>query len=123
MKRQNYILARAVDRQKRCTEEHPQISQFGEQYEYIQTLYYEHGILKNILNHSKSQDLVAVNLVHYQQVVHNQHLDIIPLNDLKRILPESRKYKFLHKNKATNSALDGFNSVKCWVFQKPDDKN
>ena len=120
---EDYILARAVDRQKRCTEEHPQISQFWEQYEYIQTLHHDNGIAKNILNHSKSTDLIAVNLVHYQQVLHNQRLDIIPLNDLKRILPESRKYKFLHKNKATNSALNGFKSVKCWVFQKPQNDN
>lgn len=115
----HYILARALDRQQRCTEEHPQVALFWEHFEYLQGLYAEYGAPKNMLNHSKTPHVVAINLVHYQQRASSHRLDVIPINDLKQILPTSRKYKFIAKSVAVNSAIESGSTPRCWTFEMP----
>lgn len=112
-----YILARAIERQSRCTEEHPQISLFWEQYEYIQSIHADKGMVKNILDHSKTSGLVAINLVQFNQICHSHQLDTIPITDLRKILTESIKYKFVAKNRNVNSSINNGKSIKCWIFK------
>lgn len=115
----NHILAMAAERQQAISADHPVVSEFWEQFEYMNTPN-QFGVPQ--LDHSRDEDLIAVSLPHFQQKASQIGLRVPEHAQLKRFLPGSKTHKFVGR-KAVCSALfadnDVARTVKCWVFQKP----
>ncbi|WP_176013078.1 toprim domain-containing protein [Victivallis sp. Marseille-Q1083] len=116
----SYLWSRAQDRQARCAADHPLLAQFWEQYEFIQTAQLEAGSTKNQLNHSKTPGEIAINLQHFQNLALNYRLEMLPLNELKRLFPIGKRYRLI-ANKPVNSAIRPGQSVRCYVFSAKGD--
>lgn len=66
------------------------------------------------LNHARQPGLIAISLIHFQQVAGDARLKLPALESFRRVLRLSASPRFV-AIKTTNSALLD-RSVKCWVF-------
>lgn len=121
-----HIEQRAMDRDLRLVAEHPLVQQFWETYHWIndQTMYVkdeqgERDIKVNRLNHSKDPKVIAVNLNDWFEHARKRGQEVISINDLKKVLPESRHYPYLGQARPW-SAITG-EQIRCWMFAKPSD--
>jgi len=74
-------------------------------------------VVKERLNHSVKEDLIAINLQHFYQVISEERMETMPTSELRKLLTSSRKYKLVDKNKAVQSKI--FNkTIRCFVFNK-----
>ncbi|AMR77279.1 toprim domain-containing protein [Cupriavidus nantongensis] len=110
------IVTMAFERQEAINSDHPIVTEFWEAFEYLD------GQDQPVLNHSRDENLIAVNLNHFIQVATDRRQQVPLLRDLKRVLKASRRHKFL-EIKPVNSAIRGIeltkgSTVKCWVFQR-----
>ncbi len=119
-----HIEQRAMDRDLRLTAEHPLVQQFWETYHWINdqsmTIIDESGqkqVEYSRLNHSSDDNLIAVNLNDWFEHARKRGQEVISINDLKRVLPESHHYRFLGQ-KRVRSRIEKI-PVRCWVFSKP----
>ena len=113
---EEYLWQRALDRQMRCSSDHPLLCQFWEQYEFLQGIVNEHGVAQNILNHSKKPEYIAINLQHFQSIAMQWRLESIPTNELKRLFPTCKTYKYI-ANKTVNSGIKNNSYIRCYVFE------
>ncbi len=108
----------AKERQEAVNADHPMVQEFWEAFDYIEG---KEGIAT--LNHSPKDNLIAVNLKHFEQVCAEAKIRVPPISELKRHLKTSRARKFLHSSQNVRSAIrDGLNSsssptVRCWIFE------
>lgn len=120
----------ALAREKALAREHPLVEQFWESFDYLDGTN-EDGTGEAMLNHSRTADVIAVNLNHYVQLAAERRQQIPSMTDLKRVLKTSRERRFIDV-KTVNSAIhERFNeqrsrhegvkpkTLKCWVFQDP----
>ncbi len=113
---QSCIEQMAIERQQALELDHPVVQQFWETYEYLND-----GNPHSTLNHSRNDQLIAINLNHFTHVAAENKQEIPPLIELKNHLKTSKERKF-YAIKPVNSALNaGDNNVasatvKCWVF-------
>ncbi len=115
---ENHIWERCVNRQQRLLADHPYIEQFWDIYRDINFVTRtEAGITrtKQILNHSTDQGLIAINLNHFQEIVMSRGIERISTLELKKLLPTSRKCRFLGQQK-TRSSIDN-SVIHCWLFE------
>lgn len=122
----NLLLDLAVDREKTLAADHKIVAAFWDLYGYLESD--EEG-MPAVLNHSRDPSLIAINLNHMLEVAADRRQNMPDINELKRLLPTSRRHKLIETNKTTNSAINAvFNSratgsgkrpasVKCWVFE------
>jgi len=114
-----HIIGMAEARQKAINADHPTVSEFWEQFEFMNTPN-QFGVPR--LDHSADEQLIAVSLPHFQQVATQMGLKVPTHHDLKRLLPTCKSHKFVGR-KTVRSALFCENNeqrnVKCWVFEKP----
>lgn len=122
---QTHLLEKGIERASRIQGDHPMIQQFWEYYDDINYEYcsssipgenYEINRVKEVLNHSIEKNLIAINLTHFETVISLRHLQRLPFDQLKKILPYSKRYKFI-ENKVIKSALENI-SKRCWIFRK-----
>ena len=120
----SHVEQRAMDRDMRLTAEHPLVQQFWETYHWINdqkmTIKDEQGdsqIEYSRLNHSSDDNLIAVNLNDWFEHARKRGQEVISINDLKRVLPDSQHYRFLGQ-KRVRSRIEKL-PVRCWVFAKP----
>lgn len=114
------IVSMAGERQQVINNDHVLVQEFWEAFDYL-----DGGDL-SVLNHSRDQSLIAVNLNHFLQVATERRQQVPLLRDLKKVLKTSSRRKFIEANKTVNSALHSrmsplatpSASVKCWVFQR-----
>jgi hypothetical protein len=121
-----HIEQRAMDRDLRLMAEHPLVQQFWETYHWINdqqmTISDENGekiVEYSRLNHSSDDKYIAVNLNDWFEQARKRGQEVISINDLKRVLPDSQHYRFMGK-KMVRSRIDKV-LVRCWVFAKPSD--
>ena len=118
------VVEMAVARQQSINADHPDVQAFWETYEYMNG-----DDMEPYLNHSCDPDLIAVNLNQFVQRAAEKKQQIPLLSDLKKLLKNSRKRKFV-ETKAVNSSINreynkhrGFDNparpetVKCWIFE------
>ncbi len=120
-----YLVGRAINRQKRMTDDHPDIENFWSVYELINTknekdqdrVYSPTFSDVQVLNHSIDEELIAVNLneVAARAETHKHRLPLV--KDLKRLLQHSTKYQFVGVKSVKSKITD--KSKHCWVFRKP----
>ena len=107
-----YLLQRAKGREARLAADHPLVELFWEQYEYINSK----KTPSDLLNHAKEPGFVAINLPQFREFAYDAGQAPIDIALLKRLLPLSRKRKFVAANRAVNSRHDA-KTVKCWIFE------
>jgi hypothetical protein len=123
---QEYTYLRGVNRQQRMAADHPMVENFWEQYDFLnervphksEPSYGYPGAEEIVLNHSNNPVEIAISLQHMAQVCDNARQERMDWTQLKKLLPSSRRHKFLGK-KNVKSALLG-KAVYCWVFENKD---
>lgn len=120
----SHIEQRAIARDLRLNEEHPLVQHFWETYHWIneQTMHIKDGdgerdVHYERLNHSADKKLIAINLNHWVELARKNGQEVISISDLKKVLPESRHYRFVDEKKV-RSRIEK-HPVMCWVFTKP----
>lgn len=103
-------------RQKAVETDHPHVEWFWERVDHMRAL--EGPAIERPINHSRTPDVLAINLVQFEQRCGelNQRMPCAA-NELKRLLRSSKARKF-EAVKTVNSVTD--KSVACWVFRNPD---
>ena len=109
----------AIERQQAIGADHPVVQQFWETYEYLNG-----DDQEPVLNHSRNDQLIAVNLNHFVRVAAENKQQVPLLTDLKKYLKTAKSRKF-YAIKPVNSAIetkgDSYaqpKTVKCWLFVK-----
>lgn len=105
----------ALDRQQSSGADHPLVQKFWEQIEYLESLE-EDGATRPINLHRKPDQLIAINLPHYEDRCRSRGLPAVPTDQLHKLLSGSKVRKFVEK-KPVNCADDRVRH--CWVFQHP----
>lgn len=105
----------ALDRQQSSGADHPLVQKFWEQIEYLESLE-EENAARPINLHRKPDQLIAINLPHYEDRCRSRGLPSVPTDQLHKLLSGSKVRKFVEK-KPVNCADDRVRH--CWVFQHP----
>ena len=118
---ENTIWEMAVTREQRIKADSPLVAQFWEYYEELNYFdFYDHDQQKTVLaerlNHSRDQNLIAINLVEYEELVNKKGLQRPQLQELKKQLQNCQSRPFI-KRTTVNSQVSG-KSKSCWVFRK-----
>lgn len=119
----NLLLDLAITREKTLAADHAIVAQFWDVYDYLQG-----DSADAVLNHSRNPELIAINLNHFIEVASERRQTIPDITELKKLLPTSRRHKFIESSKTVNSAVHAqFNArsngvkkpdtAKCWVFE------
>ncbi|MEG7342687.1 hypothetical protein V6E27_29735, partial [Bacillus cereus] len=58
-------------------------------------------------------------LNHFYKVARENYQDLPDITQMKRLLKNSSRYKFVDSNISVMSVIDGFKTMKCWIFTKP----
>lgn len=108
----------AIERQEAITADHPIVREFWETFDFLNT----GNDGAQILNHSKNDQEIAINLNHFVKVATLQKQQIPILPDLKRHLKTSKTRKFKDVKTVKTAIQDQFGfehgrTVKCWVFE------
>lgn len=112
------LIAMAEERQQSINADHQIVQEFWEAYEYLNG---EDSAPR--LNHSREDDVIAINLNHFveQAEIHRQKL--APITELKRHLKTSRTRRFVGmrvvKSAVWTEGYAGGKSTRCWMFEKP----
>jgi hypothetical protein len=53
-------------------------------------------------------------------VARENYQDLPDITQMKRLLKNSSRYKFVDSNISVMSVIDGFKTMKCWIFTKPE---
>ncbi len=110
-----YLKERAHTRESRIRADHPVLEAFWEAYDYANS----RGAGVEQLNHSKDNEtLIAVNLNHFREKCLDYGQAYPDMGMLKKLLPHTKRYKFVENNRATSSRVDLGKTVKCWIFEK-----
>jgi hypothetical protein len=120
-----FIEDMAGERQEAINADHQVVQEFWDIYDFLNG----DGEVQ-LLNHSRNNTEIAINLNHFVGVAADRRQQIPELRDLKKLLKTSRVRKYID-TKGVNSAInDRYNkakphpdsidraaTVKCWVFQ------
>ena len=109
------IQSMAKARQLAINADHPIVVEFWELFEYLNSS--DGG-----LNHSRNDDVIAVNLNDFAKEAAEKRQKVPDLTELKRHLKTSKCPKFVETNRNVCSAwdVDAANkakTVRCWIFQ------
>ena len=115
----------ALQRQQAISADHPMVQQFWDVFDYL-----EEKFEWPVVNHSKDDGLIAVNLNHMEEEAGEFRQKLPPLPDLKKHLKACKSRKFLDVKTVRSAVNDHLNkgsgvvgprkpaSVKCWVFER-----
>ena len=110
-----YLKERAHIREERVGADHPVLEAFWEAYDYVNS----RGAMQEQLNHAKDcETIIAVNLNHFREKCLDYGQAYPDMGLLKRLLPHSRRHKFVENNRGTYSRVDSGKTIKCWIFEK-----
>lgn len=117
------LIDMARERQEAINADHPLVQEFWEIYEYLE----DESTDASLLNHSRGDGIIAINLPHFEQVCADRKLRHAPLPDLKRVLKTSRMHKYIGMRTVNSEIHERWNrradaarkpaSVKCWCFK------
>lgn len=123
------VVAMARERQAAINADHPLVHEFWEAFDYLDglgvtTLKGEH-FDRPLLNHSRDEQQIAVNLNEFVEKASTHRQQIPLLGDLKKVLRTSKKRRFVDI-KSVNSAIrvrsddsqEVPKTVHCWVFER-----
>lgn len=109
----NTLMHMAKARVERLQADHAEVERFWSVFEYLQ-------MSRNYVNHKRVDDeLIAINLNHFYKIAKLNYQDLADMTMMKRLLKNSVKYKFIDSNVTVRSNLNGYDSIKCWLFARP----
>jgi len=124
---QRELVAMALARQTAVNADPAEVAEFWEVFDYLQ------GLSEDpVVDHSKKPDVIAINLNEFAERAAEHKQKLADVATLRTLLPNSRSRKYLTHNKGVDSAVRAaFNrrnnqltqrgtTVKCWIFQNPD---
>lgn len=110
--------AMALDRQQSCGGDHPLVSRFWEQVDYLldREKPEDHAEGRSLNQHRDSEDKIAIRLVDFE--ARCRHAGIVPpdMDKLKKLLRGSKSRKWLATKPVNNPAG---HIVSCWIFEQP----
>lgn len=105
------LVQMAIERQQAINADHPHVQAFWELFEHLDS-----KLDDDSLNHSRDPDLIAINLVEFEERLAKRGLRLpVDAPELKRRLKTSRVRRFVDV-KTVNSKITNA-SKKCWVFR------
>lgn len=107
----NYIEEICVLRQQSFQSDHPMVSEFFDTFEYLEGV---GGTL--CVNHSLDDDLIAINLVHFESVAKSVGISTPPKVELNRLLLNAKRYQYLGR-RSVRSKIFQSKVTKCIVFK------
>ncbi|WP_313800951.1 bifunctional DNA primase/helicase [Sphingobium sp.] len=111
------IDAMALDRQQSCGGDHPLVSRFWEQVEFLldreKTADHEEG---KSLNQHRDLNKIAIRLVEFEARCRNAGIVPPDMDKLKKLLRGSKSRKWLATKNVRNPAD---HIVLCWIFENP----
>lgn len=112
----SYLQERALVRESRLGADHPVLEAFWEAYDYINS---RSERFAEILNHSHTPETtIALNLNQFREKCMAMGQAVPDLTLLKKLLPGTKRHKFLESNKQTASRIDTGRGYRCWIFEK-----
>ncbi|MGB3222507.1 MAG: toprim domain-containing protein [Desulforhopalus sp.] len=108
-----YLENRANSREERIKADHPMIEKFWETYHYIN----DKSRDSNVLDHSDQEKEIGINLNSFREHCIQYGQELIDLTQLKKVLPTSKRHKFIAKNRAVWSKHLQ-KTIRCWFFQR-----
>lgn len=123
---QDELICMTVERQLAINADHPMVQEFWDVFDYIES----DDPDTPILNHSRNEDEIAINLNHLVQVATDRRQQLPEINALKKLLRTSRFRKFIDVKPVNSSIHAHYNAnksqgtpaksstVKCWVFKR-----
>lgn len=117
---QQALVDLALERQSAISADHPLVNEFWETYEYLETM--GNGE-RNIVNHSRDPQRIAINLNDFMAKAAHYNQPVPDLKVLRAYLRDSRRYKLVDPNLTVNSCIKTNSlstgvAVRCWVFKK-----
>ena len=124
------LVTMARERQQSINADHPLVTEFWEAFQYLDGMrpLTPRGDpdLRPLLNHSRSDDTIAINLNEFVEKASLHRQQIPVLAELKKVLRTSKTRRFIDA-KPVNSAIKSKNdaghevpqTVYCWIFEKP----
>lgn len=111
---ERFMVNRAIERQKDCSSDTLVVQAFWEIYDTYNDVAVNGLLEESNLNHSRDDGIIAINLNHFKQFAeeHRQQVDLI---ELKRLLPGSKKHKFITRKVIRSVLLE--KNVNCWIFE------
>lgn len=112
-----FILKRALDRQTRLNGDHPLVETFWEVY-HTENNKPNYG-QPAFFNHSTNANRIAINLVDYEQKCRERLLPLLDRQELKRLLPTSKRYRFIGTRNVRSQLCENNETRYCWLFEVP----
>ena len=123
----------ARERVEQLNGDHPDVEKFWDAYEYLQG---NRSPEWGLNHHPADAQTVAINLNEIYKVAARNYQQLPEINEMKKLLRTSRKYKFIESNKqvysdrfpaddvaAVNKSREvpgkPSRNVKCWIFTNP----
>jgi len=97
------LVKMAMQRQDAIGADHRIVSEFWDAFEYIEMQ--ASGDKRTVLNHSRDEARIAINLNEFIQKAGYFGQQVPDIGDLRRLLVESKRHKFVSANTAVNSAI------------------
>ena len=107
----------AQTRVHRLTADHPDVEKFWSVFEFLMST----GKFVCHTNINDPSRKIGINLNHFYKVARENYQDLPDITQMKRLLKNSSRYKFVDSNISVMSVIDGFKTMKCWIFTKPND--
>jgi len=117
----DYLKDRAIARERKVKAEHEVCVEFWDTYELLNLQHDKanggySGRDVEILNHSKKENVIAINLKQFNQICSSHRVEMISVDKLKQHLPNSQRHKLI-KQKTIDSAILG-KKIWCWCFER-----
>lgn len=106
----------AQTRVQRLQADHPDVDKFWSVFEFLMST-------SKFVCHTNINDpsrKIGINLNHFYKVARENYQDLPDITQMKRLLKNSSRYKFVDSNISVMSVIDGFKTMKCWIFTKPE---
>ena len=130
---EDMLMDMASDRVDQLNGDHPDVEKFWDAYEYLQG---NRSPEWGLNHHSADAHTIAINLNEVYKVAAKNYQQLPEINEMKKLLRNSRKYKFIESNKqvysdkfpaddvsAISKAREEIGkpsrNVKCWIFTNP----
>ncbi|GLS24761.1 toprim domain-containing protein [Marinibactrum halimedae] len=128
----DHVVERAKNRIDRMSCDHPEIARAWDFYLFQNYRTRKITIRENgkeetktekyeILNQHKQKNLIAINLNDFVQQARKAYQEPFSIDELKRLLPNSKRPKYLAKKKIRSSREGGNSTPMCFIFEKPSD--
>lgn len=127
------VVAMARERQQAINADHPLVQEFWEAFDYLDSMLVagNAGANKPVLNHSRDEELIAVNLNEFVERAATYRQQIPAMAELKKVLRTSKTRRFvdiktvnsgIHTRKGKDEGkflgAEVARTVHCWVFER-----